>query len=505
MTMKPTTPAHGSDASPRRHERLAFNDQRGRVAGRTYVGPMAPAHRVTTFATAEYAEPRDWGYLGLFAFTAVLLLRPQDQVPALSALHLAEVCALVGIGPMVMHRIARRLPAFRMNYETIAMLLFGAVMLATVPSSIWPAGALSEFTESYVKVLLVFVLMMNTLTTPKRIDRLTGLILLCVGYIAARGVFNYARGMNLVEGGRLAGPVGGIFGNPNDLALNMVTFLPVAAVIALSRHQVPWRRAAAAGIAALMVATIVFTRSRGGALGLFVSLAALVVLGRKVRPGFGVIAVAAMLAAAPLMPSSFWTRMASIVDAEEDARQFTGSRAARSVVMQEGIDAFLDNPITGVGAGQFKNYNPTGRQQPWLEAHNAVIQVAAEIGIAGVVLFVFLIVRAALAAAATRRMLKVQRRRSPGEGLSSLDPRDRRALYEQTVGMTAGLAGWFTCAMFASVAYNWTFYYLLALIVASRELVTERKRAEAAAEAVARKADSASTAGIFPERTPGLA
>ena len=33
----------------------------------------------------------------------------------------------------------------------------------------------------------------------------------------------------------------------------------------------------------------------------------------------------------------------------------------------------------------------------------------------------------------------------------------------------AGLIGWFVCAFFASVAYGWTFYYLLALLVATRD------------------------------------
>ena len=37
-----------------------------------------------------------------------------------------------------------------------------------------------------------------------------------------------------------------------------------------------------------------------------------------------------------------------------------------------------------------------------------------------------------------------------------------------------GLIGWFVCAFFASVAYNWTFYYLLALIVATRDVVRGR-------------------------------
>ena len=77
-----------------------------------------------TFATAPYAEPREWGYVGLIAFTAVLLLRPQDQVPALGALHLAEICACIGIGPMLLHRFARRLPVFRVTPETMGSVGF---------------------------------------------------------------------------------------------------------------------------------------------------------------------------------------------------------------------------------------------------------------------------------------------------------------------------------------------------------------------------------------------
>ena len=38
-------------------------------------------------------------------------------------------------------------------------------------------------------------------------------------------MFDYVRGVNLVEGDRVRGAVGGMFENPNDLALNLVTFL----------------------------------------------------------------------------------------------------------------------------------------------------------------------------------------------------------------------------------------------------------------------------------------
>jgi hypothetical protein len=79
---------------------------------------------------------------------------------------------------------------------------------------------------------------------------------------------------------------------------------------------------------------------------------------------------------------------------------------------------------------------------------------------------------------------------------------DRRALYAHTVAMTAGLIGWFACAMFASVAYSWTFYYLLALIVIARELTKDRIAAGRALEA---KADSLLPAPRHPRLSRGVA
>ncbi len=450
-------------------ENLTFNYRPGDTI-------LRPRPEAETFATTEEAvEPRDWGYFGLLAFTTVLLLRPQDRVPSLTSLHVAEICAFLGIGPMLLHRFARRMPTFRMTGETMGLLLFGGAILATAPFSIWPGGALEVFTDSYLKIMIVFVLMMNTLTTTARLERLTWLILLCIGLIAALGVADYARGQNLVEGGRLAGPVGGIFGNPNDLALNMVTFLPLAMVIAMSPRHSMMRRGTAALIAALMLATIVFTKSRGGMLGGVAVVIALSLMGGSVRRGFGAMTIIAVLIAMPFMPQSFWDRMTTIVDQEQDAKQYTGSAEARQLVMWDGVNAFVENPITGVGAGQFKNYNPPERKAKWLETHNVLIQVAAETGIVGLLAFFFLLSRAAIAAFGTRRRVRDRvwlsyMKQVHKEG-------DARAISEHTLGITAGLIGWFVCAMFASVAYNWTFYYVLALLVAGRELTFDQVRA----------------------------
>jgi O-antigen ligase len=470
--MTPRTPG-----SQPQQERLAFSF-RASVPARRAGGP-AP-----TFATVPYNEPRDWGYTGLLAFTAVLFIRPQEDIPALAALHLAEVCALVGIAPMLLHRFARRMPAFRVTAETTALMIFAATILVTAPFSIWPGGVVTLFTETFAKVLIVFALMMNTLTTVKRIQQITWLIVLCCGYSAARGVFDYARGMNLVEDGRLTGAVGGIFGNPNDLALNMVAFMPLAAIVVITRGQPTFRRLLAAGFFVLMAATVVFTKSRSGTVGLVAMLIALVVLARAVKPTLVVAVVSIMLIATPFMPATFWARMASAFDSEQDATQFTGSREARSVLLQEGIATFLERPLTGVGAGQFVNYNRPGRKEQWKEAHNVVIQVAADLGIVGVVAFVFLIGRAGHAAIGLRRLMSPRRNRRDPPVVQVVTEAERRILHGHAVALGAALIGWFTCALFASVAYSWTFYYLLALTVAARELVRDRMAAVEASAAV---------------------
>src|SRR5215471_1805792 len=282
-----------------RPETLTFNYGPGDTTTR-------PRVEEETFATTDVAaEPRDWGYVGLFAFTTVLLLRPQDHWPSLTSLHIAEICALVGILPMLLHRLAKRMPVFRITPETTGLVVFGVVILVTAPFSVWPGGAIEVFTDSYIKVVIVFVLMMNTLTTTARLEQLTWLILFCTGIVAGLGVLNYISGVNLIEGGRLNGPVGGIFGNPNDLAMNMVTFLPATIVIAMTRRHSPLRRVTALVIALLMLATIVFTKSRGGLIGLGAAIVALALLGRWVRHGFGTTIVIALLVAAPFAPDSF--------------------------------------------------------------------------------------------------------------------------------------------------------------------------------------------------------
>ncbi len=312
---------------------------------------------------------------------------------------------------------------------------FAATMLATVPFSIWPSGALSTFTELFLKVVLVFMLLAHSLSSPRLLRRFTWLIVVAMGYIAARGWIDYASGSNLLQGERLQGAVPGLMGNPNDLAMNMVTFLPFAAFAALTPGRT-LARLFAAGVTLLMLGTILFAKSRGGFLALAVTGLLIVLQAGRLRPGLAAAILVGALVAPPILPQSFWTRVSSIVNPEDDD---TGSRGARVTLLQDGWNAFLEHPFTGVGAGQFQNYNPPDRQELWRETHNVELQVLSELGLIGFGVFVWLLVRSADTLFRTWNALR-PRRRKGGAGLADrrlraararMDARARRRLHRR--------------------------------------------------------------------------
>jgi hypothetical protein len=49
-----------------------------------------------------------------------------------------------------------------------------------------------------------------------------------------------------------------------------------------------------------------------------------------------------------------------------------------------------------------------------------------------------------------------------------MPPQPFAAARFHATAMTASLAGWLVCSMFASVAYTWTFYYVLGIAMGAR-------------------------------------
>ena len=475
-------------------ERLTFGHQL-----HSHVPSTAQATAQAAAAIAHEPQPVrllrletwDWGWGGLLIFSLLLFFRPQDKVAFLGAMHVSDIAALVGLIAMVILNAGRRQPVTRVTPELVGVAAFGAVILIGVPFSYWPGGSVGVFTDMYMQVGLIFLLMVNTVTSPRRVERICWVIVVAFGYTSAWVIFDYLRGVNLVEGDRASGPVGGFFENPNDLALNLVAFMPLA-LMYVKRPGPAFKRLVCAGIAGLMSIAIIFTKSRGGMLGFVAMMATFLFVSRSLTPTVLIVLILGGMLTLPLLPPAFTNRMVSIIDADQDP---TGSREQRRQLMEEAWKTFVEHPITGIGAGQFQNYADPNQVKQWRETHNVLLQVAAELGIFGVLAFVYLIWRGFLGAWRTSRALQwiygVRMRKGssekapePEDGLTA----DER-LFLQTHGaaMIACMTGWMVCALFASVAFNWTFYYLLGLSVTAYDIVRARRRAYIQATALARR------------------
>jgi O-antigen ligase len=467
-------------------ERFAFT-----VPGMPTPSPV-PSPRVPAEPAVAAAPPRagtmargDAAFTWTLVFTAILFLRPQDVIPPLAFLHLAELSAILGLTSLVLGRLQRRQPITQVTVELAAVLAFGAIILFTAPFSIWIGGSIGVFTDLYAKVILVYLLAVNVLESPDRLERLTWVLVLSVGYIGFRAVLDYVRGVNMVgHGTRVMGSVGGIMQNPNDLALNMVSFLPLAAFSAM-RPVSPIKRLLAAGCALCMLGAIVASGSRGGFLGFAAMVLVLAAFAVRQRPGIVIAGALAVICALPVLPANYWRRIESITDSSKDDFQ---SEDSRKRLFGESFDAFVQNPLTGVGAGEFKDWNPQKRVEAWHESHNVWLQVASELGIFGVAVFAFLVARGFLAVVQARRLVRRAMSRGKRAIETTLSQYDLTLLDAHSAAMAASLTGWFVCAFFASVAYNWTFYYLLVLAAAPKDILrrsTSDARSERARQVAA--------------------
>jgi hypothetical protein len=66
---------------------------------------------------------------------------------------------------LVAGRLRRSLPPTRLTPEVVGVLALTAIMIGTIPLSLWPGGSMALFKDQFVKVVLVFLVIANTLTS----------------------------------------------------------------------------------------------------------------------------------------------------------------------------------------------------------------------------------------------------------------------------------------------------------------------------------------------------
>ncbi len=388
-------------------------------------------------------------YVGLFLFTGALFFRPYELVSALSSL--TSIAFWFAILTLVFYFPAQlglegTLTA-RPREVNLALLLCLTALLS-MPLALSPREAWEMFNKEFSKAIIMFVVIVNVVRTERRLKGLLFLTLAVSVFISVNALSDYRSGRFAFEDYRITGSIGGLFGNPNDMALHLVTITPIAIVLLLNTRNL-LAKAIYGSCAVLMVAANVVTYSRGGFLGL-VAVAGVLAwkVGRRNRLAViavGVISVALFVA---FVPGNYVTRIASIFDSGLDPN---GSSSARSELFKRSVIVSIANPVFGIGMGNF--YIVSIRDAV---SHNAYTQVSAEMGMAAAIIYTMFII------APLRRLRQIERETFSAER--------RSRFYYLAVGLQVSLIGYMVGSFFASVAYQFYVYYLVGYAVCLRRM-----------------------------------
>ena len=283
----------------------------------------------------------------------------------------------------------------------------------------------------YLKLLAIMFIAVNTLRTEGQLRFYLLFFLACFVLFPVRGT--------LVGGDTLQGRAvwNYIYANPNDLASLCLISLGVALGFLFATPSRPIVRFGGGLNAVLLLVIILMTQSRGAFIGLVVGLGpALAAAGFK-RPGrLFVVAVFLAVVIAIAVPSGVWVRLIGIQKlasastiTEADAE---GSAEERLEIQKVALRISLDHPIFGIGLGAYPLAN--ARYAYYLgqrDTHNTYLNLAAEVGLPGFLLW------CALAWSVLRKAYRSRRRAIPGP-LATQQAWIERALWAFLV---AGLFG----------------------------------------------------------------
>ena len=405
-------------------------------------------------AAAAPVPDTDLAFKALVAFTAILLVAPQEWFPVLKSLRIALVAATVSFVAYMFDSAVKQRQVSTFSPEMGICLALVTWSIVTVPLSYWPGGSVTELTERFLKAVAFFWLIGTLVITKKRLMMFTWTLVLCSIPLAATGVQNFLAGdyvtSRRAEVQRIAGYAGsGIAGNPNDLALMLNLLIPITGALILATRRFTMK-AVAAAILILSVTTVVLTFSRAGFIALVTVLVlSLVALLRRRLPGAAAAIVIAALAVPPLLPSGYIARLNTITDIEKDK---TRSAQGRWEDFGAAIDVVIKNPITGVGLGQDILALNEERGATWRSVHNVYLQYAVDLGVPGAALFIWLLV-------ATYRGAGRVRKRAWGDPAT-------RDMVTLAGGVQIALVAFAVESFFHPVAYQFYFFCIGGLAVA---------------------------------------
>lgn len=386
----------------------------------------------------------------LALYVAVIFIRPMDWPTSfMYGWRLVDFTAILTLfGAFTAYP---RVLNEHLRFTQIPEVLIGALLLVATSLSwlypFWGSAIISTFT-TFGKVILLYAGIVLLGRHPKTLQTLKWVLMLSIAFLAVHGVmqihpdpelssttgFGGQRPIRRVidkEMGEYVWQIRafGIFNDPNDLCLMFVAGLPLvyAQFKATSNFM---QKGICTALMVLLGYAAWLTNSRGGIVAIGGMIAAYLIVRARGMTRWVLLGIA-IFGVTFLAPSRF-------------AGPFKVD-VGRLNAWGDGLAAFQQFPIFGVGFGIFRDYT-----DDWIPAHNSFIEALTELGLFGYIPWFLLIFMT---------LLHLRRTIALKDQISRED-------FFYLSGLFSSLVGYLTGAYFLSRAYREPLYVLLAFAIA---------------------------------------
>ncbi|MHB1512460.1 MAG: O-antigen ligase family protein [Acidiferrobacter sp.] len=313
------------------------------------------------------------------------------------------------------------------------------IALLTIPIAVWPGGSARFLFGNYLKDMVLVILLIVTTRTARDVRRLMWTVIINTLILDAILLHYGDQNITIVHLGKNE------IAMTSVIAFGMLLGLPTTGIGKILK----W----AAGI--MLIVGIFMSVSRGSYLGVSAVLMLYMFLrfGRRAGlavVGSAVIALSLLVGAYEFGPPKVHHAISTLIHIKKDYN--LTARTGRIAIWKRGLKIVKDHPL-GVGMRNFPiaegHLVEDVIGERWMDAHNALLEVTAELGILGGVVFLILLKRGMQTANRLRKNSETEEMARVG------------------LSLVLGLFGYFVTAAFLSEAYAVILYIQMAAIISA--------------------------------------
>ncbi|MFA5090331.1 MAG: O-antigen ligase family protein [Candidatus Omnitrophota bacterium] len=309
-----------------------------------------------------------------------------------------------------------------------------------------PCSFTRESFTRYVSLVMFFYITISLIDTPERFRLILWSCIISMFGASSFALFQHINAEEVIR-------ARSVFLDSNYFNFYLLPMIPVAFYRFLDERLL-FKKIIAGTATFILILAVIFTFSRGGMVGLAVVLLLLALNSQKKLKAFLMVGIFITLFTV-YTPNYFRERIEK-TELELNVKDPNTSTYRRLLLSKAGLRMLLDKPLTGVGVGNFfwavNKYAPV---YPGY-AHNMYMEVAAELGLPGIFLFMGIIFFT------LRDLRMIIKKASP-------------SLKSYAQGFYVGLMGFLASAVFLHAEYEKFLWLFIFLTICLKKLVVQKE------------------------------